>query len=311
MDYMNKYKIVTCNGGGVRGIISIRILERLNAVIPFIDSTDMWAGVSTGGLIAGSICFGLKPAEIKKMYLEECKNIFKDSVFDDVKDLFGIAGADYDIKNLESVLKKVFGSARLSDLKKTLLVTAFDLDNENPDPQKRSWVPLIMSNLSGKHYGNGLTIVEALCATAAAPIYFSDYNGRADGGIINSNCSTSAVCALLGASAEIPQREREDILLLNVGTGIPLRFIEGKNLDLGYAGWFKNIIPAMMDGDDYAADVQCRELLGGNYFRIAPVFPHGVDIKMDAADKMDYMLELADKVDITPALNWLDKKWNK
>lgn len=64
-----------------------------------------------------------------------------------------------------------------------------------------------------------------------------------------------------------------------------------------------------MDGDDFNTDTECRAFLGDNYLRIAPVFPPGVNIAMDTVDKMDYMLQFADTVEIGPALEWLYKKW--
>jgi len=288
----------------------------LNDVVPLIDNTDLFAGVSTGGLISLALVFGLDLNAIKNFYLENCKEIFRDTLCDDLKDFFGLAGADYEIKNLERVLIRIFGNARLSDLKRSVLVTAFDLDNKAPDPMKRSWVPLIMSNLPGNYYGNDLFLYEAGCSTAAAPIFFNPYtgphvDGYIDGGITNSNASVSAFTTATKALSKDAQRKKEDILLLNVGTGVSLRFLEGDDLDPGYLTWMKNIIPAMMDGNDLAADGQCRDLLGDNYFRIAPVFPHGVNVAMDAVDKLDYLLRFADEVDIEPALKWLKEKWIK
>lgn len=306
---MNTYKILTLNGGGIRGITSARLLQRMNESVPLIDNTDLFAGVSTGGLISLGLAYGLDLESIKNIYLKEGKNIFKDSVCDDLKDMFGLAGADYDIKNLETVLKNLFGNARINDLKKKVFVTAFDLDNENPDINKRSWAPVIFSNLNGNYYGNNPFVYEAGCSTAAAPCYFPSYNGLIDGGLVNTNCSMGALSAILNKEQAIKESKKEEVLLVNVGTGISLKFIEGNKHDYGYWGWFKNIIAAMMDGDDYDADLQCRAFLGDNYLRISPVFPFDVKIEMDAVDKMSYMLEFADKFDIDPALEWLNNKW--
>ena len=66
---------------------------------------------------------------------------------------------------------------------------------------------------------------------------------------------------------------RDDIALLSIGTGKSLVRIEGKNLDWGYAQWARPIIDMMLDGVMGVADYQCRQILGGNYFRLAPVFP--------------------------------------
>jgi len=57
------------------------------------------------------------------------------------------------------------------------------------------------------------------------------------------------------------------------------------------------------------ADYQCRQLLGDRYHRLAPVFPAGVAVALDAVDRMDYMVEFAEGVDISASLAWLGKYW--
>jgi hypothetical protein len=47
------YRILALDGGGVRGIITAVILQRLVGVFPgLVDNVDLIAGTSTGGLLA-------------------------------------------------------------------------------------------------------------------------------------------------------------------------------------------------------------------------------------------------------------------
>ena len=56
------YRIIALDGGGVRGIITAVILQRLVQVFPgLIDNCDLLAGTSTGGLIACLLGSGYSP----------------------------------------------------------------------------------------------------------------------------------------------------------------------------------------------------------------------------------------------------------
>ncbi|MGE5457840.1 MAG: patatin-like phospholipase family protein [Methanococcaceae archaeon] len=304
---MNKYRILAIDGGGIRGIISAVILERINKETGFLDKTDMAAGTSTGGLIALAIANGINVSAIKDIYLQKGSYIFNDNWFDDLRDLFGLAGADYNCENLINVLKEIFGNASLKDLKKHVLVTAFDLDNNSADEDRRSWQPVYFTNfpfrnLCGQTGSEDLSdtpVYKAGYYTAAAPTYFPSLDGYIDGGIFASNPSMEALCMA-------PYGEP---VLFSAGTGISLKHIEGDQLDWGYAQWLKPMAEMMMSGQQLSAHHQCSELLGKKYFRIAPVFPCDIKIDMDDVDKMDYMLKFAQDVNIDEAVKFVKEVW--
>ena len=108
---MAKYRIMSIDGGGIRGIIPATILKRL-IINPrlgdLLNKVDLVAGTSTGGLLALGIANGMNPEVMQNIYVNEGGNIFDDSWIDDLKDLGGLSGADYDIRNLEKVLKRIF-----------------------------------------------------------------------------------------------------------------------------------------------------------------------------------------------------------
>ena len=50
---MAKYRILSLDGGGLRGLITARLLARLNAhpqIAGWLDTVDLFAGTSTGGM---------------------------------------------------------------------------------------------------------------------------------------------------------------------------------------------------------------------------------------------------------------------
>src|SRR5258707_14330654 len=99
------YRILSFDGGGIRGLVTLAILKRLEAQIPnLIKDADLLAGTSTGGIIALGLAAGKSIDEMISLYQDNGKEIFDDSWLDDLKDIGGLSGADYDQKNLEKLL---------------------------------------------------------------------------------------------------------------------------------------------------------------------------------------------------------------
>jgi hypothetical protein len=311
---MAKYRILTFDGGGIRGIITAIILQRLNAesgLTGWLNSTDLIAGTSTGGLLALGLSHGFPPEFMRNVYETKGAEIFDDSWLDDLVDLGKIAGADYDITNLERELKKIFGKTTLAQLKRRVLITAFDLDNESKNKASRTWKPKLFHNFPGHDTDGRELAYKVGLYTSAAPTYFPSVDGYIDGGVYATNPS---MCAL-AQSQDSGFKERPslpDVVLLSLGTGTSLVYIEGKEHDWGYAQWAKQLISLMLDGTSGIADYQCKQILGDRYHRLAPVFPPNISIPMDAVDRIPYMVKFAESnkhVNLTATVKWLKKYW--
>jgi patatin-like phospholipase/acyl hydrolase len=64
---MAKYGVLSLDGGGLRGLITARLLDRLNSnpkISGWLDSVDLCAGTSTGGILALGLAIGKSPNEI-------------------------------------------------------------------------------------------------------------------------------------------------------------------------------------------------------------------------------------------------------
>ncbi len=311
---MARYRILSLDGGGIRGIITAIILQRLNTedgLTGWLDSTDLIAGTSTGGLLALGLCHGLPPDFIRNVYETKGAEIFDDSWLDDLVDLGKIAGADYSIQNLERELKNMLGKTTLAQLKRRVLITAFDLDNEAKNKASRTWKPKLFHNFPGHDTDGSELAYKVGLYTSAAPTYFPSVDGYIDGGVYAANPS---MCAL-AQSQDSDFKERPplaDVVLLSLGTGTSLLYIEGKELDWGYAQWAKQLVSLMLDGTSGIADYQCKQILGDKYHRLAPVFPPNISIPMDAVDRIPYMVEFAEsnkRVNLTATVKWLKQYW--
>jgi patatin-like phospholipase/acyl hydrolase len=306
---MGVYRILSIDGGGIRGVLTTTLLQRLNdtpGLAGWLEKTDLFAGSSTGGILALALAAGLPVSKVHTLYKTRGKVIFSDSWWDNVVDIGGVCGADYDIRNLRTELRRVLGPATLGELPKRVVVTAFDLDNEDKDPAKRSWKPKVFHN-----FPNGDVTVPAYKAgtyTSAAPTYFSTEDGYIDGSVFATNPS---MCALAQTQDDRIGEyiELDDVIMLSVGTGIKLTYIPGKSLDWGYARWAKPIVSILMEGVSSVADYQAKQMLHGRYTRLAPAFEPGVDIGLDAVDKIPYLEEFASKVDISQTAEWIKSVW--
>jgi patatin-like phospholipase/acyl hydrolase len=304
------------DGGGIRGIVTVVLLKRLAqepGLEDWLNSVDLIAGTSTGGLIALGLGRGLDLDAIEDLYVKQGKVIFDDSWLDDVIDLGKLIGADYKIKGLRRVVRDVLGEdTTLGDLDPNVLITTFDLDNIDDPSRKsgapRSWKPKLFHNFPGESSDRGVLAWKVGVYTAAAPTYFPSFEGYVDGGVYATNPSMCALAQALdtryGPPASLP-----DIALLSLGTGTSLTYIPGKSLDWGYAQWAKPLVNLMMDGVAGIADFQCNQLLGKRYKRLAPVFPEGTTYAMDDVKRIHDMIDFASHVDIGETVDWLRREW--
>ena len=309
---MAKYRILSIDGGGIRGIVTAVLMQRLQAtpgLEGFLDKVDLVAGTSTGGLLALGIARGLGLEEIRDLYVDDGPEIFDDTWLDDLLDLGKLRGADYKTSPMRRVFKRVLGEqTTLGQLRKRVLITAFDMDNEDEEDLKRTWKPKLFHNFPGSGNDRGELAYKVGMYTAAAPTYFPSVDGYIDGGVYANN---PAMCALAQTQDKRyrPTPSLDEVELLSLGTGTSLFYIRGKTLDWGYAQWIKPLISLMLDGISGIADYQCNQMLRNRYHRLAPIFPPDVSIPMDAVKKIPYMIQFAEGLDLRATIRWMRRHW--
>ena len=304
-------RVVSIDGGGVRGVVPVIAMQRLAAepgLETWIDRTELIAGTSTGGLIALAVAAGVSLADLRDLYVTRADDVFADSFLDDAKDFGKVFGADYDVANLEREAQRVFGDRTLAQLGKRVLVPAFDLDNGATTD--RRWKAKLFHNFPGPDSDGAALAYRVAVATAAAPTYFASYDGFVDGGVFATNPSMCALAQTQDARNPVDERAAlSEVRLLSFGTGRTLRYIEGDRLDWGYWQWVRPLLDVMLDGVNSIADYQCAQLLGAQYYRLAPTFPAGKSIGMDAVDQIPYLVEFATNLDLTATADWLRANW--
>lgn len=303
---MAAYRILALDGGGMKGLFTAVLLDRLVARKPdFLERTDLIAGTSTGGILALGLAAGKSPADLAALYRRDGRRIFDDSPFDDLVDLGRAIGADYDGRGLARVLRREFGGLSLGQLDRRVLIPTFDLDAPAEGRRPRMWKPKFFHNFPGSDSDRGESVVDVAMRTSAAPTYFPSRDGYIDGGVVANNPSMAALAQALDSRAA--GRRLDEIVLLSLGTGTEPKYIRGRRKNWGWGQWARPLISIMISGTMGVADYQCRQLLGDRYRRVDPYLDRGIDLDDTRKDTLDYLERRAREVSITALAGWLDR----
>jgi len=301
--HLSVYRILSLDGGGIRGLLTAILLERLEAALPgTLSRVDLFAGTSTGGILALGLAAGRAPADAREAYEKHGHTIFADSPFDNLRDLGHALGAQYSGGPLRQLLSEQFGDMRLGDLPHKVLIAAFDLDN-GPDlpPPLRTWKPKFFHNFPGTDSDGDERVVDVAMRTAAAPSYFPVYQGYIDGGVVAGNPSMAALAQALEPNTG--GQALTEVSVLSVGTGRNTRYLSAQENDWGWVQWAPHIINIVLDGTSGVADYQCRQLLGERYHRLNPLLPERINL--DEVGKIPRLAEIANRVSLEATLDWL------
>jgi patatin-like phospholipase/acyl hydrolase len=306
---MIRYRILSLDGGGIRGLLTLVLLQKLDKLVEgWLSRADLIAGTSTGGIIALALAHGLPPAEVRKLYEDKCGDIFDDSWLDDLLDVGNLMGAAYDNKGLRWEVKRILGKTKLKDLAKKVLISTFDLDNEAEEPNPRHWKAKYFHNFSGEDSDGEALAYKVALYTSAAPSYFPAVDGYIDGGVVTNNPSMAALAQTQDLRAIIENRPAlNEIALLSIGTGQPLYRIEGKRNDWGWGQWARPIIDVMMDGGMRVVDYQCQQLMREHYHRVSPIM--SPPVALDACHKKAALIELGETTPLEKTVQWLQEYW--
>ncbi len=163
-------KVLSIDGGGIRGIIPAMILAELEKRLgkELYKVFDLIAGTSTGGIIALAIGTQCKdggaysPGELRDMYVDRGPEIFHKSLLTPLRQLIR---PKYSPGPLEVVLQKFFGDTLFSTALTPLLISSYDIEHELPFFFKSHKI------LSHKDSEWDWPVREIARATSAAPTY--------------------------------------------------------------------------------------------------------------------------------------------
>src|SRR5215472_16748701 len=101
-------RILSIDGGGIRGIIPARILQRIEESTGKPASTlfHLMAGTSTGGILGCGLAKEKPARQIADLYAKRGGEIFHRSLWDKVTTIDGLSNPDYDPSPLERLSVK-------------------------------------------------------------------------------------------------------------------------------------------------------------------------------------------------------------
>lgn len=260
-------KILSIDGGGIRGIIPAMVLAEIEKRTgnPISSSFDLIAGTSTGGLLALGVTKPNKegqPAYTAEqsvmLYEERGVEIFSRSLWHRVQSVNRIVGSKYSGHRLEAVLRSCFGNTLLSEALTNVFITSYEIERRTP------W--FFRSHKARNAQQCNFLMRDVLRATVAAPTYFdpakinldeNNFFALIDGGVVANN---PAMCAYIEAKTIFP--EAEEFLILSLGTGEvnrKLSYEEAQNW--GLAGWSQNLFSVFFHAMDKTVDYQMKRLL--------------------------------------------------
>lgn len=273
-------KILSIDGGGIRGIIPALIIAEIEKKTgqKISDLFDFIAGTSTGALL--SILLTKKnplPAkQLISMYEKFGKAVFSSKsspitrfnkkIQDIIKtNINSIQGPKYETKGIETVLNFILGNSKLQEINTPLLLTAYETTKRES---------ILFKNYD-QTYSN-IKLKDIARAVSAAPTYFEpiEIDGLGtfvDGGIGATNpamCAYTEVIKLIRETGENPYNKK--IVVVSLGTGCPNSPYTKITLKkLSSVEWIDGPIMPFFFGANIAyTDQQLKNLLPSDcYFR--------------------------------------------
>ena len=254
-------RILSLDGGGIRGIFPAAVLARMEAKHLQGKSIgqyfDLIAGTSTGGILALGMGAGMTAGEILQMYLQQGHLVFPSNQRGLKGKIRRFFSAQYDRRALDQLLRQTFGEKTLRESKCRLLIPSTEGRNGEV------WVFKTPHHPDYRMDGNEL-MSSVASATSAAPTYFIPFQRRAhtflDGGIWANNPTMAAVVEALSCFTTRP----EDLRILSIGCGQKqFQATQGQVKNSGIVHW-KNIIDAAMYFQSVTAVNQAGLLIGRN-----------------------------------------------
>lgn len=317
-----RFRILAIDGGGIRGLIPAIVLRELERRLveetgedrPLCDWFHLFAGTSTGGLLALALTAPdpLRGEQLVQLYSDPDQG---PRIFADRHGFDGWTDPKYTHDELRRVLEEQIGrDVRLSQARRELVVTSYDMHGREPFFFKR-WRAVESDE-------RDQTMVEAGIATASAPTYFPSFalgdRALVDGGVFAANPTIAAIAEALKRRDDPGELVPHELFAVSLGTGSYERSYEQRDVaGWGKIGWITPsgggeppILAAMLDGQSDAADHWAHMLLnhepqqgvpaaigrGERYYRLQVKLPG--DYAMDDArqESLERLSDAADRL---------------
>jgi predicted acylesterase/phospholipase RssA len=264
------HRVLSFDGGGIRGLYQAKLLEKLKASgLDVAKRADIVAGTSTGAIVAAALAIGKEPDAISALYSTVGVTVFPPR--GRVRRAFGdptwyFSHNSYSAAVLREALENELGkTTKLGDCARRLIIPAISLN------QYKLKV-FDSRDDSDKNYG----LVDVVLASAAAPTYFPPAKvgdtHYVDGGLCCNNPAFRAVARLSGEQVDLSR-----IYVLSISTGaMPITKAGHEFQNLSNVSWARPTIDLAMSASSDLA-VQDGALVG-YHFRVTENFGSQIDL---------------------------------
>jgi patatin-like phospholipase/acyl hydrolase len=172
-------KLLALDGGGIRGLISIEVLARLEEELrgdrgedfALAEAFDYVAGTSTGAILATCVALGMRVEEIRDFYMDSGPAMFSKAK------LRELANSKYGSRKLIDQLKNVLAEETLGSekLRTLLMMVMRNASTDSPWPisnNPRAHYNDRERTKKGKSCNLDIPLWQLVRASTAAPTYF-------------------------------------------------------------------------------------------------------------------------------------------
>jgi predicted acylesterase/phospholipase RssA len=213
------FLILSIDGGGFRGVYAAHFLARMEQEysLKWREQFKLFAGTSTGSIIAAGLACGLKAAVISNFYKEHGAKIFHRRWIPS----HGLIRSRYKNNHLRSVLQNIFGDCTLGQVTTPLILPAMDIGNGCIHVFKSAYDERFVRD-------KDVLVRDAVMASCSAPTYFDPYMigayHLADGGLW---ANSPSLVAIIDAKHRLG-KNLDNLRVLSIGTGAGRSFFPQK-----------------------------------------------------------------------------------
>lgn len=316
-----KFTILSFVGGGIRGLMSVTILQKLKEKFPdIVRHTDLIAGCSTGSIITSELIAGKSPEHLIKFFTGgEIK--FYDKMNTDPNT------PAYNIDEVFASQYALHLDRKVSDLHRKVLFVTFNVGGLSTSAEgvvtPTPWAPVMYTNMIPDH--GDVLIAKAATSSGAMPGQLGSYEGNVDGAFFNHDPTVAAIALAVRAGHKL-----EDITAITIGTGLMYDWIASDTHDWGANQWmtgdgnpFNNTPPFLMNQskpgpilDMCLNGTSCNLmpmlagfLLGDRYANINPKLPFFIPENTTYPEAIQLLQDKGKTADTAHAEALIDAYW--
>lgn len=292
-----KRRILSIDGGGIRGIIPAIVLNYIEERTGKRIATmfDFIAGTSTGGILALGLTkrnsdssINYEPeytaAELVNFYRKYGQKIFNEYIPKSFDDLIQ---PKHNPQGRQEVLKDLLGEAKVEEALREIFIPSYDIELRTPIFFTSNRDAEQPDSFDSRKICRGFKMWEAAMATSAAPTFFPPYKletahhtdegyyALVDGGIFANNPSSLAMMeAMISYKKKIGEElHRNDTLVVSLGTGSLTRKYKYRDVkNWGQLKWLLPLVNVTIDGQSESVAYQLNQLMvtegeNRNYYR--------------------------------------------